>query len=668
MNLATQAKRIKRERLLHELFNCIQQWSEKRGNDMCGINGICGFKGNLIENIRRMNERIIRRGPDSGNYWLDENAGLALGHRRLAIVDLTENGAQPMISSDQRYVMVFNGEIYNKDQVWEHMLAKNIHVTLRGTSDTEVILESFANIGIEETLNLMKGMFAIGLYDRQDKMLYLMRDRMGEKPVYYGYVNDTFVFSSDIGAITAIDGFDNPIRSEVLPLYFRGGYIPAPYTIYEKLYKLEAGRILKIRAPFDEKSIQLQTYWDIKEVAVRGQDNPFMGTEKEAADELERLLKESIKGQLMSDVPLGAFLSGGIDSSLTVALMQQLCADQVKTFTIGFEEKGYNEAEYAKEIAAHIGTKHTEMYVGFKEAMEALSAIPEAFTEPFADSSQIPTMLVSKMTREHVTVSLSGDAGDELFCGYNTYKDLEDSLALIKSKAGFLPKPVRTGIGKAAQLLDGPDRQLLHKIGDVFTTNDLETCYVRMGTGDSRVAYLCKNRGGLKDTNDLYEHGYLRKGKHNLMLMDMLRYLPDDILVKVDRAGMYYSLESRIPLLDKDIVEFAWTLPLGYKMQDGVSKRVMRDVLYRYVPKELLERPKKGFSVPVSEWLRDKNYLRDWAESIRHDSRDLVGEFIDLRLEESLWKDYVEKGEWKEAIWSILMLEQWLLARKTGRI
>lgn len=631
---------------------------------MCGINGILGFQGNLIENIKRMNDKIIRRGPDGGNYWLDESKKLALGHRRLAIVDLTENGAQPMISSDSRFVMVFNGEIYNKDAIWQQMLDQGIHVKLRGTSDTEVILEAFASLGISKTLSAMKGMFAIGLYDRQEESLYLMRDRMGEKPVYYGYVNGAFVFSSDIGAIRAIDGFQNAIRSDVLPLYFRGGYIPAPYTIYDKIYKLEAGRILKITAPFREEDIQLSTYWDIKEIAVRGQDNSFMGTEKEAADELERLLKESIKGQLMSDVPLGAFLSGGIDSSLTVALMQQLCSDKVKTFTIGFEEKDYNEAKFAKEIAAHIGTDHTEMYVGFQEAMEAIMALPEAFTEPFADSSQIPTMLVSKMTREHVTVSLSGDAGDELFCGYNTYKDLEESFARIRGKAGFLPGPLRTGIGKLAQAFDGPDRALIHKIGDVFTTNDLETCYVRMGTGDSRIAYLCKNRSNLKDANDLYEHGYLRKGKHNLMLMDMLRYLPDDILVKVDRAGMYYSLESRIPLLDKDIVEFAWTLPLGYKMQDGVSKRVMRDVLYRYVPKELLERPKKGFSVPVSEWLRDKKYLREWAESVRHDSRELAGEYIDLRLEESLWKDYIEKGEWKEAIWSILVFEQWLIAQK----
>lgn len=635
---------------------------------MCGINGMCGFRGNLIENIKRMNDRIIRRGPDSGNYWLDENAGVVLGHRRLAIVDLSENGAQPMISANQRYCMVFNGEIYNKTEIWQQMLERGVLVTLRGTSDTEVILESFAHLGVEETLRMMKGMFAIGLYDRQERLLYLMRDRMGEKPVYYGYVQGAFVFSSDLSALTAIDGFANPIRGEVLPLYFRGGYIPAPYTIYENIYKLEAGRILKLSAPFREQDIQVQTYWDVKEIARRGQENTFQGTEKEAADELERLFKNSIRGQLMSDVPLGAFLSGGIDSSLTVSLMQQLSTEQVKTFTIGFAEQEYNEADFAKEIAAAIGTKHTEMYVGFEDAMEAIRAIPEAFTEPFADSSQIPTMLVSKMTREHVTVSLSGDAGDELFCGYNTYKDLENSLACIQGKAGFLPQTIRTGIGRLAQFLDGPNRQLLHKIGDVFTTRDLETCYVRMGTGDSRVAYLCKNSGNLKDANDLYEHGYLHQGKHNLMLMDILRYLPDDILVKVDRAGMYYSLESRIPLLDKDIVEFAWTLPLAYKMQDGVSKRVMREVLYRYVPRELLERPKKGFSVPVSKWLRDKNFLREWAESIRHDSRELVGEYIDLRLEESLWKDYVEKGEWKEAIWSILMLEQWLLAEKTGRI
>ena len=633
---------------------------------MCGINGICNDKNDPVKDILNMNKMILKRGPDGGDYWHDDNRHVTLGHRRLAIVDLTPNGAQPMVSADQRYVMVFNGEIYNKDAIQDNMLSKKIPLHLRGTSDTEVILESFAALGIDQTISMMKGMFAIALYDRQENNIYLMRDRMGEKPVYYGFVNGAFVFTSDIGALTAIEGFSNPIRRDVLPMYFRGGYIPAPYTIYENIFKLDAGAILTIKAPYREEDIQIRQYWDMMQIAKDGQNNLFQGTEQEASEQLESLIKESIKGQLMSDVPLGAFLSGGIDSSLTVALMQQVASEQVKTFTIGFEEEAFNEASFAKEIAAHIGTKHTEMYVGFKEAMETVEHMAEAFTEPFADSSQIPTMLVSRMTREHVTVSLSGDAGDELFCGYNTYKDLEQSLQIIQGKAGFLPDGMRRQIGRLAQQFDGPNRKLLHKIGDVFTTDDLETAYVRMGTGDSRMAYLCHGNQGklstsLKDKNDTYPHGFLNGGRNNLMLMDMLRYLPDDILVKVDRAGMFYSLESRIPLLDKDIVQFAWTLPLEYKMSGGVSKRVLRDILYRYVPKEMLDRPKKGFSIPVDQWLRDRNKMRDWAESIRHDSRSLAGEFIDLRLEESLWKDYTENGHWQEGLWSLLMFEQWLI-------
>lgn len=634
---------------------------------MCGINGILNDRNDPVKDICSMNKMILRRGPDGGDYWMDETQKVVLGHRRLAIVDLTPNGAQPMVSANQRYVIVFNGEIYNKDDIQNKMLAKKIPLHLRGTSDTEVILESFASLGMEETLSMMKGMFAIGLYDRQEKKVYLTRDRMGEKPVYYGFVNGSFVFSSDLGAIAAMEGFHNKIRRDVLPLYFRGGYIPAPYTIYEGIYKLDAGALLTIKAPFREEDMDISQYWDIMKVAEQGQKHLFQGTEQEASEQLEHLIKESIKGQLMSDVPLGAFLSGGIDSSLIVALMQQVSTEQVKTFTIGFEEETFNEAAYAKEIADHIGTRHTEMYVGFKEAMEVVEHMAEAFTEPFADSSQIPTMLVSRMTREHVTVSLSGDAGDELFCGYNTYKDLEQSLQIIQGKAGFLPKGMRKGIGRMAQRFAGPNQRLLHKIGDVFTTDDIETCYVRMGTGDSRMAHLCHSAENgkistlLRDKNDCYPHGYLNGGKNNLMLMDMLRYLPDDILVKVDRAGMFYSLESRIPLLDKDIVEFAWTLPLAYKMSEGVSKRVLRDILYRYVPREMMERPKKGFSIPVEQWLRDKNKMRDWAESIRQDSRPYAAEYMDLKLEASLWKDYVDNGHWQEGIWSILMFEQWLI-------
>lgn len=628
---------------------------------MCGIAGICNYRNYPIENILEMNKRLSRRGPDAGNYWLREEDKVVLGHRRLSILDLSEAGAQPMCSASNRYVISYNGEIYNCRQLEKQMKAEQVGLQFRGTSDTEILLEAVETYGVCNTLQMIKGMFAFAVYDKLEKVLYLARDRMGEKPLYYGMVKGSFVFASDIAAIAAIDGFDNAINTSVLNLYFEYGYIPQPYSIYKDIWQLQPGTLLELRAPFTKWNET--KYWDIIEVAQKGQANLFDGSKEEASEHLEKLLRDSIRGQMMSDVPLGAFLSGGIDSTLVVSLMQSMSQNKVRTFTVGFQESDYNEANYAKETARLLGTEHTELYVGFSDVMDVLTKLPEAYTEPFADSSQLPTMLVSKMTKEHVDVSLSGDAGDELFCGYNTYKDLEIGLKTIKSKAAFLPPNLRYAIGKGCLTLAGAHTPFLYKVGNCFTIETPEEYVRAIRKEDCRIPYISRDGKRLPCSQTAYRDGTLEGGKNNLMLMDMLQYLPDDILVKVDRAGMYYSLENRIPLLDKDIVEFAWTLPEDYKLKDGVTKKVLRNILYKYVPREMMERPKKGFSVPVRKWLM-QGEMRDWAESILKDAGPIAGEFLNLKYVDSLWSDLQKKQQWHKEIWYILMFEQWLLHHK----
>ncbi len=626
---------------------------------MCGIAGIVKYRNNPIKNIEAMNRKIHRRGPDAGAYWLCEEEKIVLGHRRLAIVDLTESGSQPMVSESERYVIVYNGEIYNALEIKKQMAESCGAISYRGTSDTEILLNAIEKFGLMETLKKCRGMFALAVYDREEKVLRLARDRMGEKPLYYGWVNGSFVFSSDLNAIKAVEDFSNPIDEKVLRGYFVNGYIAAPYSIYKDIYKLQQGAILTLKAPFSKWEIE--KYYDITETAIEGQKNLFVGSEKEAIDELEKRLKTAIKGQMMADVPLGAFLSGGIDSTLVVSLMQSVSDIPIRTFTIGFEEEKYNEACFAKETAKHLGTKHTEMYVGYQDVMNLLPAIPEAFGEPFADSSQLPTMLVSQMTREHVTVSLSGDAGDEFFCGYNSYKDIRKGLEVMQSKLGFLKEPIRSAIGNVALNANFCQNPTIRKVGRCLSTQSYEEYYRQIIDSDIRVNSLYKKKSGFYLTPDeQYPDGLLNGIESNLMLMNMRQYLPDDILVKVDRAGMYYSLETRIPLLDADVMEFAWKLPDNYKMSEGITKKPLRELLYRYVPKEMMERPKKGFSVPVSLWLKDGE-MHQWAESILADGESLARDYIDTKQVKKIWEDYIQKGNWSTLIWYLLMFEQWLL-------
>ena len=623
---------------------------------MCGIAGFCNFHGSVKmqeDNLEKMKQRMLHRGPDAGGSYISEDGKVALGHRRLSIVDLSEAGLQPMKSHSGRYVMVYNGEIYNYKKLSQKLLNEKKVDRFRGTSDSEVILEAFEAYGVEETIARCKGMFAIALYDTKEQKLYLLRDRIGEKPLYYGFMGDTFVFASDVACIASLDGFQKPVNKDVLGIYFIHGYIPAPYSIYENIYKLEPGCILEIKSPF--KKFDISTYWSIKEVAQHGQEHQFKGTYEEAVDELERLLKASIQDQMMADVPVGAFLSAGIDSSTVVALMQSLYPDKVKTFTIGMEDEKYNEAVYAKEIAAHLGTEHTELYITEEDARGVIPKIPFIFGEPFADSSQIPTYLVSRMTREHVTVSLSGDGGDELFCGYNSYASVDRIWGKMKS--------VPYGIRKLASelVLHSPlsNKEIYRVKGTLLGARGASDLYRLSMEREPLIKDITLSKKEIPYKYTEYDPGFLKETNHNIMLMDMLMYHPDDILVKVDRTAMAVSLETRVPMLDKDVVEFAWTLPVEFERQNGVGKRILRDVLYRYVPKEMMERPKKGFSIPIQKWLKEKE-LREWAENLI-DRKTLCQQgILNPDVVWKMWTDFIEKDEWRIQIWYVLMFQEWM--------
>ncbi len=652
---------------------------------MCGIAGFCNGPKDWQKAIRGMNDCMARRGPDGSGIWADEAAGVVLGHRRLSVVDLRESGAQPMELNNRRYVITYNGEIYNHRTLRQQLLDEGKVTGFRGTSDTEVLLEAINAWGLTETLAKCKGMFAFALYDEKERTLSLTRDRVGEKPLYYGFLGNggqqTFAFASDIRAISSLEGFHNPIYREILDAYLRYGYVPAPYTIYEGIYKLMPGQILTMKAPFRPQDMQTRTYWSMQDMACRGQADPFTGSEEEAARELERLLQDALREQMLADVPVGAFLSSGIDSSTVVALLQSVSDRPVRTFTIGMDDPAFNEAEYAAQIAERLGTSHTELYITEQDALDVIPKLPDMFGEPFADSSQIPTYLVSRMTRDHVTVSLSGDAGDELVGGYRTYL----SLQRIWGKNTRIPTPLRkcasglllhTPMGKRGDLAVRARLLGASSIEDLYRRSaqgeHLQLLASETGTlqSDGSSARLSGGSGTLQSPPgteeadariwmDKYPAGLLSEPVQNIMLMDLLQYHPDDILTKVDRTAMAVSLETRIPLLDRDVVEFSFRLPLAYKMSDGVTKRVLRDILYRYVPREWMERPKKGFSIPLHHWLRD-GALKEWAESLIEPSKLRAQGFFDPKAVTRMWQDLQENGTWRTQIWHVLMFQAFL--------
>ncbi len=639
---------------------------------MCGIAGF--FATNTLpqqagEWVRAMGDSLAHRGPDGRDEWLDEGAGIALAHRRLSIVDLSPAGRQPMTSADGRWVIVFNGEIYNHPELRRQLEAAGLAPVWRGHSDTETLLAAIAAWGLVTALQRAVGMFAMAVWDRQSRALTLARDRLGEKPLYYGVQNGVLLFGSELKALRVHPAFSGGIDSGALSLLLRHGYVPAPWSIYRGIRKLLPGTLLTLSRPSDADTAPT-AYWSVQEQAMAGARDPLSLSDADAVETLDRLLRQSIEGQRMADVPLGAFLSGGIDSSTTVAVMQALSSQPVRTFTIALPDATLDESAHARAVARHLGTQHTELMVTAQEAQQVIPKLPGLYCEPFADASQIPTFLVSQLARRDVTVALSGDAGDELFCGYDRYHwaqrvaavplalrrscgavlralPAEFWSALLAPVSPWLPRELREG--------DRADR--LRKLASVLGARRNDDVYRQMvkfwPDGHSPVL------GATEPLTAFTEPvPSIPEFASRMMLLDLRSYLPDDILVKVDRAAMAASLETRVPLLDHRIVEFALRLPLQQKMRAGQGKWVLRQVLDRYVPRALVERPKLGFGIPIHAWLRGP--LRGWAEDLLNESSLRQAGQLDPAPVRQLWREHLAgRNDWGYRLWPVLMFEAW---------
>ncbi len=647
---------------------------------MCGIAGfIAATRLNAMESTgARMADALAHRGPDDGGVWIDRDAGVCLAHRRLAIMDLSAAGHQPMTSSGDRFVISYNGEIYNHLEIRAEIEAFGFGVRWRGHSDTETLLAAFETWGVEGALERAVGMFAIALWDRAERRLTLARDRFGEKPLYYGWVGEgshrAFVFGSELRALRAYPGFVNPISRDTLALYAQHSVLPAPYSIYEDIFKLPSGCVLTLNSrDFARQQVTIEPYWRLTDTVSRGLEDPFRDA-SEAVEALNDALLSAVAQQSVADVPLGAFLSGGVDSSTIVALMQAQSSRPTQTFTVGFEEAGFDEADQARAVARHLGTDHHEIVVTSADALAVIPRLPGLYDEPFADSSQIPTHLICGCAKSRVTVALSGDGGDELFGGYNRYSWARR----VSAWAGWLSPSVRRAIGATihkiprslwngvGQALPGNRRVALlgdkaHKLADrlqyVGDIEDLYRCLVTEWPADARPV---EGAGRLPTRLDDAEatEGIL-EAENRMMLWDALTYMQDDILTKVDRAAMGVSLETRIPFLDHRVFQLAWRLPLDMKIRHGETKWALRQVLYRYVPRELIERPKAGFAVPVGQWLRGP--LRDWAEDLLDETRLSREGYFNTRLVRDAWSQHLsERRDWSSRLWTVLMFQAWL--------
>jgi asparagine synthase (glutamine-hydrolysing) len=644
---------------------------------MCGFAGFldrAGFAdGEAV--LREMADKIVHRGPDSDGYWVDGEAGIALAHRRLAIIDLSPAGHQPMASHDGRYVLSYNGEIYNHLDL-RRQLEANGTVEWRGHSDTETLLQGFSAWGVRGTLERANGMFAFALWDRAERKLFLARDRMGEKPLYYGMQGKALLFGSELKALRQHPAWQGAVNRNALALFLRHNYVPGPYSIFDGIQKLPPAHYLEIGVD-DAVPQSPVAYWDIAAKAKEGQGKPFSGSAADAVDVLDSLLLDAVGMRMAADVPLGAFLSGGYDSSTIVALMQQQSARPVKTFSIGFSESEYDEAHHAKRVAAHLGTDHTELYVTPQDALDQIPILPHHWDEPFADSSQIPTLLVSRLARSEVTVSLSGDGGDELFCGYTRYAQGYD----IWRRLGRMPGGVRKAVAGAlrmtpANLIDGalkfaPERvrkmavgDRLLKLADVLNVDRADDFYRSLVSHAKKPSALVPGAHEPPTILTEPDPAWPSDGdfRNRMMYLDMRSYLPDDILVKVDRASMAVSLESRVPLLDHRVVEFALALPLACKLRNGEAKWPLRQILYRHVPREMMERPKMGFGVPIEHWLRGP--LRSWADDLLASDRLKREGYFDADAISRMWSDTRSgRRRMHYHVWDILMFQAWLDAQ-----
>ena len=640
---------------------------------MCGIAGMVDWRAATSADALRsiadaMIETVRHRGPDAGDVWVEAEGGVALGQRRLAIIDLSPGGAQPMHSADRRFVITFNGEIYNYRDIRRELQAAG-H-SMRSDSDTEVLLEACALWGVEAAIERAIGMFAFALWDRKTRSLTLARDRLGIKPLYYAASPERILFASQLKAFRPAPHWKPTIDEDAVVGYLRHAYIAQPRTIYREAEKLAPGHILTLR---EGSTPSPKCFWDLRGIAVAGQRrNDPVPDPREAADRLDALLRDSVKLRMIADVPLGAFLSGGIDSSTVVALMQAQSTRAVKTFSIGFHESGYDEAQCAKQVAAHLGTDHTEFYVEPRHALDVIPHLADWFDEPFADPSQIPTYLVSESTRKHVTVALSGDGGDELFAGYNRYVWAER----LARAVNLVPRPLR-GASAAALRALAPQTwnrlfgfvpaawrpalpgDKLHKITTLLDNPQPDAIYRRLVSQWERPEEVAaagrEPRGPMWDPTNARDFHHLVP---RMQFLDMMTYLPDDILTKVDRATMAVGLEGRVPLLDHRVVAYSWSLPLEFKLRGGRSKWLLRQVLDRYVPRSLIDRPKMGFGVPIDAWLRGP--LREWAESLLAPARLASDGFVRVEPVRRAWREHLEGSRnWQYPLWTVLMLQAW---------
>jgi len=654
---------------------------------MCGIAGYIDFSNSrcgadMHAVVGAMGDSMAHRGPDDRGTWADPDAGIAFGHRRLSIIDLSPAGHQPMLSGSGRFVIVFNGEAYNYlDILQELKQVAGGEIRLRGHSDTEVILMAFDHWGVEETLPRMQGMFAMGIWDRDQRALWLVRDRFGKKPLYYGRFGNTILFASELKAIRVHPAFQAELDPDALTSYLRFNWIPAPQSIYRGVRKLAAGSWLRISPDGAEQGPR--SYWSLGDLARTSLASPFQGSAEEATQELDRLLRSAVRSRMLaSDVPVGLFLSGGVDSSTVTALAQAQSSVPIHTFSIGMSSSAYDESKFARAVAQHLATDHTELQLTPPEAMGVIPELPSIYDEPFADASAVPTLLVSRLARRHVVVALSGDGGDEMFAGYNRHI----MAAILWPKMAKMSRRVRRQLAKvlgwvapekwenfvrgAGAVVPRPFQfanlsDKMHKIQRGAAAIDSQDLYLQLlSSWQNPVDVLNFDDMTLSIPAGAKDWLSNQRAAESMMLADACVYMPDDILVKVDRASMAASLEVRNPFLDLGVAEFAWRLPLRFKVRDGAGKWIVRRVMDQYIPRELTVRPKMGFALPLAEWLRGP--LRDWAESLIHASPPFEECMLKGQVVQSLWEAFLAgRTELTDRVWCLLILKGWLESQKT---